>query len=194
MIFVLGGWPDKVLPSHCLSLLYQRLETQWANQVRRSSPCVSRLMDKHDYEGKSSFNHNIMTSVTREVVYSSHPASEVAITYEATLAISSSERRPPKAGMAFFPLVTCVMTAFSLRPPARYCSKAAFSRVFSGMMTFCPPAWHAAQLALKTCSPAPTSPAKAGETATPAVTAAPATAALTACDIKLETGRAHHVR
>jgi len=48
-------------------------------------------------------------------------------------------------------------------------------------MTFCPPAWQAAQLALKICSPAPTSPAKAGATATPAVTAAPATAALTFC-------------
>ena len=50
-------------------------------------------------------------------------------------------------------------------------------------MTFCPPAWQAAQLALKTCSPAPTSPAKAGATATPAVTAAPAKAALTPCYI-----------
>mmetsp|Transcript_10943 Transcript_10943/g.22455 ORF Transcript_10943/g.22455 Transcript_10943/m.22455 type:complete len:106 (-) Transcript_10943:373-690(-) len=39
-------------------------------------------------------------------IYSSHPASEVAITYDATLEISSSERRPPNAGIAFFPLVT----------------------------------------------------------------------------------------
>lgn len=76
----------------------------------------------------------------KELVYSSHPASEVAITYVATLAISSSERRPPKAGMAFFPLVTCVTTDDSLRPPARYWSRASFSRVFSGMITFCPPA------------------------------------------------------
>jgi len=42
------------------------------------------------------------------------------------------------------------------------------------MITFCPPAWHAAQLALKTCSPAATSPAKAG--ATPATEIAAATA------------------
>jgi hypothetical protein len=64
--------------------------------------------------------------------------------------------------MAFFPFVTWVMMDFSERPPARYWSRASFSRVFSGMITFCPPAWHAAQLALKICSPAPTSAAKAG--------------------------------
>ena len=99
-------------------------------------------------------------------VYSSHPASADEITYEATLAISSSLRRPPKAGIAFFPFVTCVITDFSLRPPERYWSNASFSKVFSGMITFCPPAWHAAQLALKICSPAPTSPANAGPAAT----------------------------
>lgn len=45
------------------------------------------------------------------------------------------------------------------------------------MMTFCPPAWQAAQLELKTVSPFPTSAARAGETATPKATA-PAAAAL----------------
>jgi hypothetical protein len=35
--------------------------------------------------------------------------------------MSSSERRPPKAGMAFLPLVTWVTTAFSLKPPVRNC-------------------------------------------------------------------------
>merc|ERR550514_1193877 len=84
----------------------------------------------------------------------SQPAVDVAMTYAATLAMSSSERRPPNAGMAFLPLVTCFMTAFSLKPPSRYSSSAAFSRVFSGMITFWPPAWHAAQLPEKTASPA----------------------------------------
>lgn len=37
-----------------------------------------------------------------------------------TLAMSSSERRPPKAGMAFLPLVTCFTTDASLTPPSRY--------------------------------------------------------------------------
>jgi len=40
------------------------------------------------------------------------------------------------------------------------------------MMTFCPPAWQAAQLALKICSPAPKSPAKAGVAMTKAAPAA----------------------
>ena len=46
------------------------------------------------------------------------------------------------------------------------------SRVFSGMMTFWPPAWHAAQLPEKTCSPASTSAANAGKAtvSTPAAT------------------------
>jgi len=44
------------------------------------------------------------------------------------------------------------------------------------MMTFCPPAWHAAQLALKTVSPASTSAAMAGVEATPKAMA-PAAAA-----------------
>ncbi|KAL3922837.1 MAG: hypothetical protein SGPRY_004418 [Prymnesium sp.] len=37
--------------------------------------------------------------------------------------------------------------------------------VFSGMMTFMPPAWHAAQLPEKTDDPASTSPANAGAAA-----------------------------
>lgn len=140
----------------------------------------------------------------------SQPSSEDLMTKAATLAISSSERRPPTklnetitkkmlvgllksltsgasasklyvhAGMAFFPLVTWVITDFSERPPLRYWSRASFSKVFSGMMTFCPPAWQAAQLALKTCSPAPASAAKTGEAATTAA-AAPATAPLAIC-------------
>merc|ERR550514_1376152 len=91
----------------------------------------------------------------------SQPAVDVAMTYAATLAMSSSERRPPNAGMAFLPLVTCFITAFSLKPPSRYSSSAAFSRVFSGMMTFWPPAWHAAQLPENTDSPAAAAPAAA---------------------------------
>jgi len=47
------------------------------------------------------------------------------------------------------------------------------------MITFWPPAWHAAQLALKTCSPAPTSPAKAGVVAMNAAAPAPAAALAT---------------
>ena len=46
------------------------------------------------------------------------------MTYDATFAMSSSERRPPKAGMAPLPLVTCFITAFSLKPPSRYSSRA----------------------------------------------------------------------
>lgn len=92
------------------------------------------------------------------------------------MAISSSERRPPNAGIAFFPLVTWYTTDFSFLPPARYCSRASFSRVFSGIMTFCPLAWQAAQLALKTISPAATSPAKAGAATPEAITAAAAPA------------------
>ena len=38
-------------------------------------------------------------------------------------------------------------------------SMAAFSRVWSGTTEFWPPAWQAAQLALKIFSPAPASPA-----------------------------------
>jgi len=102
------------------------------------------------------------------------------MTYAATLAMSSSESLPPNAGMAFFPLVTWVMMDFSERPPARYWSRASFSKVFSGMITFCPPAWQAAQLALKTCSPAPASAAKTGEVATTAA-AAPAAKPLATC-------------
>ena len=98
------------------------------------------------------------------------------MTKEATLAMSSSERRPPKEGMAPFPLVTWVRTEASERPPARYWSRASFSRVFSGMITFCPPAWQAAQLASKILSPAVTSPAKAGAVQTVKATA-PAQAA-----------------
>lgn len=105
----------------------------------------------------------------------SQPSSADLITKAAALAMSSSERRPPKAGMAFFPLVTCVMMDFSESPPARYWLRASFSKVFSGMMTFCPPAWQAAQLALKTCSPASTSAAKTGEVATTAAAAPAAT-------------------
>jgi len=52
----------------------------------------------------------------------------------------------------------------SLRPPVRYWSNASFSRVFSGMITFCPSAWHVAQFALNTCCQAPLSPASAGDT------------------------------
>ena len=40
------------------------------------------------------------------------------MTKAATLAMSSSGRRPPKAGIAFFPFVTWRMTAFSLKPPS----------------------------------------------------------------------------
>jgi len=43
-------------------------------------------------------------------------------------------------------------------------------------MTFCPLAWQAAQLALKTISPAATSPAKAGAATPEAITAAAAPA------------------
>ena len=35
--------------------------------------------------------------------FQSQPALAVVMTYVATLAMSSSERRPPKAGIAFFP-------------------------------------------------------------------------------------------
>merc|ERR1719199_1055917 len=108
----------------------------------------------------------------------SQPAVDVAMTYAATLAMSSSERRPPNAGLAFLPLVTCFITAFSLKPPSRYSSSAAFSRVFSGMMTFWPPAWHAAQLPENTDSPAAASPAKAGMATSESAAAAPAAATL----------------
>lgn len=47
------------------------------------------------------------------------------------------------------PLVTWVMTELSLRPPARYWSRASFRSVFSARMTLLPPAWHAAQLPAK---------------------------------------------
>ena len=116
----------------------------------------------------------------------SHPSSEVLIMKAATFSMSISERRPPKAGMAFFPFVTCVRTEASERPPARYWSRASFSRVFSGMMTFCPPAWHAAQLASKIFSPAPGSAAMAGKTATPKATAPAAAACCYENDIKRE--------
>ena len=59
---------------------------------------------------------------------------------------------PPKAGMAFLPLVTCLTTDASLKPPSKYSSSADFSSVFSGMITFWPPAWHAAQLPEKICA------------------------------------------
>lgn len=76
------------------------------------------------FTGARAIAHRMMIAgypITQEQeIYSSHPASDVVITYVATLAISSSDKRPPKAGMAFFPFLTCVMTAFSLRPPARY--------------------------------------------------------------------------
>eukprot|EP00960_Hanusia_phi_P045043 756996-Hanusia_phi.AAC.2 len=49
---------------------------------------------------------------------------------------------------------------------------AAFSRVWSGTTEFWPPAWQAAQLALKIFSPASTSPAKAGPAARMAAPAA----------------------
>ena len=66
----------------------------------------------------------------------------------------------------------------------------AFSSVLSGMMTFCPPAWHAAQLPSKTFLPTPASAASAGPTL-PAKSA-PATragaAALAACCATLESG------
>lgn len=67
--------------------------------------------------------------------------------------------------LTFLPLVTCITTLCSFMPPARYCVSASFCSVFSGMMTFCPPAWHAAQLAENTDSPLPTSAASAGCTA-----------------------------
>ena len=54
----------------------------------------------------------------------SHPSLEADITYVATLAMSESDRRPPKAGMAFLPLVTCLTTEASLKPPSRYVSRA----------------------------------------------------------------------
>lgn len=47
------------------------------------------------------------------------PSVEDWMTKAATLAMSSSERRPPKAGMAPLPLVTWVITAFSEKPPVR---------------------------------------------------------------------------
>lgn len=92
----------------------------------------------------------------------SHPSSDVLMTYAATLSIPASERRPLKAGIAFFPFVTCVRTDFSVRPPARKVSRASFSSVFSGIITFCPPAWHAAQLSSKIFSPWSGFPAWAG--------------------------------
>ena len=64
------------------------------------------------------------------------------MTYAATSPISSSERRPPNAGMAFLPFVTWVTTDDSLRPPAKYLSSASLRRVFSAAMTLLPPAWH----------------------------------------------------
>lgn len=45
---------------------------------------------------------------------------------------------------------TWVETEDSLKPPVRYFSMAAFSRVWSATTEFWPPAWHAAQLALNT--------------------------------------------
>jgi len=52
------------------------------------------------------------------------------------------------------------------------------------MITFCPPAWQAAQLALNTVSPAATSAAKAGEAALAAMAAATAPA-WAACGMKV---------
>lgn len=42
------------------------------------------------------------------------------------------------------PAFTWVMMASTLKPPLRYCSSAAFSRVFSTCTEFWPPVWHAA--------------------------------------------------
>ena len=61
----------------------------------------------------------------------SQPASLVDITYSATRAISSSERRLPKAGIAPLPFVTCLATASGLKPPSRYFSSASFFKVLS---------------------------------------------------------------
>jgi hypothetical protein len=47
------------------------------------------------------------------------------------------------------------------RLPARQCTS--FASVFSGMITFMPPAWHAAQLAEKTPLPTPLLPASASD-------------------------------
>mmetsp|Transcript_37545 Transcript_37545/g.62162 ORF Transcript_37545/g.62162 Transcript_37545/m.62162 type:complete len:219 (+) Transcript_37545:194-850(+) len=104
---------------------------------------------------------------------SHQPALEVVMTKAATFSMSSSDKRPPKAGIAFLPLVTCFTTAAGLKPPSRYSSRASFSRDLSGMMTFWPPAWQAAQLPEKTAPPALTSAAKAGiapAASTPAAT------------------------
>ena len=62
-------------------------------------------------------------------------------------------------------------------------SRTSFSRVFSGMITFCPCAWHAAQLPLKTPSPTAASPAKAGDAKI--VSAAAALAAATFVSLSL---------
>ncbi|CAH0369989.1 unnamed protein product [Pelagomonas calceolata] len=99
------------------------------------------------------------------------------MTYAATSPISSSERRPPNAGMAFLPFVTWVTTDDSLRPPAKYLSSASLRRVFSAAMTLLPPAWHAAQLPANSVSPDSMSPAKAakGARSAPAASVAAAT-------------------
>lgn len=72
----------------------------------------------------------------------------------------------------------CFITDFSLKPPSRYSSSADFSSVLSGMMTFWPPAWQAAQLPEKTDSPAAALPANAGIATSESAAAAPAAAAL----------------
>merc|ERR1719336_2091748 len=60
------------------------------------------------------------------------------------------------------PLVTCVMIAATLYPPVRYFSIASFLIFFSGTTLLLPPAWHAAQLPVKTLSPFSRSAASAG--------------------------------
>merc|ERR1719263_407369 len=122
---------------------------------------------------------------TKERAY--QPLLALLTTNSATLAMSSSESRPPNAGIAFLPLVTCVMTAFVLKPPSRYSSNADCSSVFSGMITFWPPAWQAAQLPEKICSPAAASAPKAGAAASrPAATDAVATLDATFDMVNLE--------
>ncbi len=69
---------------------------------------------------------------------------------------------------------------------------AAFSRVWSGTTEFWPPAWQAAQLALKIFSPAPASPAKAGVATRRAAPAAATLAALACADIWMDACTHNH--
>ena len=80
----------------------------------------------------------------------------------------------------------CVVEANIFIFDARWgTARTSCSSVFSGMMTFWPPAWHAAQFPENTDSPAAKSPAKAGVATSANAAAAPATATLVSATLEI---------